>query len=213
VSADRVMVGVIVGAHGIKGAVRVKSFTAEPEGVAGYGPVEDEKGARRFELRPIGQAKGSVLAKIAGIEDRNAAEALKGVRLYVNRSALPPPEEEEFYHADLLGLEAVLGDGTVLGRVRAVHDFGAGDSLEIERTAAASLLVPFTKAAVPVVDIAGRRVVIEPPEGLLDGPSPPPLAGEGREGAAAAHSDASAFAGTSPPPASPRKRGEEKRGT
>jgi 16S rRNA processing protein RimM len=164
----RVCVGVIVGAQGVRGAVRVKPFTAEPEAVAAYGPVEDETATRRFELRLTGRAKGVVIAKLPGVEDRDAAEALKGVRLYVARTALPAPAEEEWYHADLLGLEAVLADGTVLGRVRTIHDYGAGESLEIERPGATALIVPFTKAAVPVVDIGAGKLVIEPPAGLLE---------------------------------------------
>jgi 16S rRNA processing protein RimM len=172
VAEPRVCVGVIVGAQGVRGAVRVKPFTADPDGVAAYGPVEDEGGARRFPLRIAGRARGVVIATIPGIEDRDAAEALKGVRLYVDRAALPTAEEEEYYHADLVGLAAVLADGTELGRVRAVHDFGAGDSLEIERPGAISVMVPFTKAAVPVVDLAGGKLVIDPPEGLFDAPEP-----------------------------------------
>jgi 16S rRNA processing protein RimM len=168
----RVCVGVIVGAQGVRGAVRVKPFTASPEAVAGYGPVEDEAGGRRFELTLVGQAKGVVVAKLDGVADRDAAAALKGVRLYVPRAALPPAEEEEWYHADLLGLAAVLRDGTALGRVKAVHAFGAGDSLEIERPDTAPVMVPFTRAAVPVVDLAGGRVVIDPPEGLFETPAP-----------------------------------------
>lgn len=167
-SPARVCVGVITGAQGVRGAVRVKSFTADPEDLAAYGPVEDEAGERRFELRVVGRAKGVVVAKLAGIEDRDAAEALRGMRLYVGRAALPPAGEEEYYHADLLGLRAELADGSVLGRVRAVHDFGAGDSLELERPEGGLLMVPFTRAAVPVVDLAGGRVVIDPPAGLLD---------------------------------------------
>ena len=164
----RVCVGVIVGAQGVRGAVRVKPFTAEPDGVAAYGPVEDEAGARRFELRLVGRAKGVVIAALPGVADRDAAEALRGVRLYVSRARLPAPEEEEWYHADLLGLRAVLADGTVLGRVQAIHDFGAGDSIEIEREGAPPLLVPFTRAAVPVVDLAAGKLVVAPPEGLLE---------------------------------------------
>jgi 16S rRNA processing protein RimM len=166
-SEPRICVGVITGAQGVRGAVRVKSFTAVPEDVASYGPVEDETARRQLTLRLVGHAKGVVVATIAGIDDRDAAEALKGVRLYVKRSALPEAGEEEYYHADLLGLEAVLRDGTVLGRVRAVHEYGAGDSIEVERAAGGTVLVPFTRAAVPVVDLAGGRLVIEPPEGLL----------------------------------------------
>lgn len=160
----RVLVGVIVGAHGVRGAVRIKSFTAEPAAIAAYGPLEDETGTRRFEIRLVGEGKGVVIATLKGIEDRNAAEALKGLRLYVARAALPPPGEEEFYHADLIGLAAVRRDGTPLGRVCAVHDFGAGDSLELALADGGTLLVPFTKAAVPEIDIAGGKLVVEPPE-------------------------------------------------
>jgi 16S rRNA processing protein RimM len=117
-----------------------------------------------------GEAKGVVIARIDGVEDRNQAEALRGVRLYVSRDALPAPEgAEEFYHADLIGLDAALADGTVFGRVVAVHDYGAGDSLEVERPeGGGTVLVPFTRAAVPVVDLQARRLVVDPPEGLLD---------------------------------------------
>jgi len=164
VPEGRVLVGVIVGAHGVRGAVRVKAFTAEPAAIAAYGPVEDEAGTRRFELRLIGEGKGVVVAKLAGVDDRDAAEALKGLRLYVPRAALPAPGEEEFYHADLLGLAAVTREGTRLGVVRAVHEYGAGDSLEIELGDGGTLVVPFTKRAVPEVDLAGGRLVVDPPE-------------------------------------------------
>jgi 16S rRNA processing protein RimM len=168
----RVLLGIVTGAQGVRGAVRIKSFTADPADVAAYGPLEDERGARRFRLQVVGQSKGVVIARIDGVEDRDAAEALRGVRLHVGRDALPEPEEEEYYHADLIGLDAVLPDGTVFGRVLAVHDFGAGDSLEVERPAGAggggTVLVPFTRAAVPAVDLKARRLVVDPPEGLLD---------------------------------------------
>jgi 16S rRNA processing protein RimM len=165
----RVLLGIVTGAQGVRGAVRIKSFTAEPADIGSYGPLEDESGARRFRLAVAGQSKGVVIARIDGVEDRNAAEALRGVRLHVDRAALPPPEEEEYYHADLVGLEAALPDGTAFGRVVAVHDFGAGDSLEIERPEGGTVLVPFSRAAVPVVDVAARRLVVDPPEGLFDG--------------------------------------------
>lgn len=158
------MVGVIVGAHGVRGAVRVKPFTAEPASVAAYGPVEDEAGSRRFELRLVGEGKGVVIATLKGVEDRDAAEALKGLRLYVARAALPAPDQEEFYHADLIGLEAVTRAGEPLGKVRAIHDYGAGDSIEIDLSAGGTLLVPFTKAAVPEIDLDGGRLVVDPPE-------------------------------------------------
>ena len=167
----RVCVGVVTGAHGVRGAVRVKSFTAEPEAVAGYGPLEDERGERQFTLRLIGSAKGVLIAQIAGIDDRNQAEALRGLRLYLSREALPPPAEEEYYHADLIGLAAALADGTVIGHVRSVHGFGAGDMLEIGLPGGQQpVMVPFTRAVVPVVDIEGGRLVLDPPEGLLDPP-------------------------------------------
>jgi 16S rRNA processing protein RimM len=164
----RLCVGIITGAQGVRGAVRIKSFTAVPEDVAAYGPVADEAGQREFALRPVGRAKGVVIATIAGVADRDAAERLKGVRLYVARDKLPAPGEEEYYHADLIGLAAVLRDGTPLGRVRAVHEYGAGDSLEVASESGVTVMVPFTRAAVPEVDLAAGRLVIEPLDGLLD---------------------------------------------
>jgi len=167
-SAKQVCVGVVTGPHGVGGAVRIKSFTARPEDVAAYGPLADEAGRRQLELHLLGAAKGVLIARLSGVDDRNGAEALRGLRLYLARSALPHPEPEEYYHADLIGLEAVLGDGTPLGRVRAVHDFGAGDTLEIERPGAPPAMVPFTRAIVPVVDIEAGRLVVAPPPGLID---------------------------------------------
>jgi 16S rRNA processing protein RimM len=160
--SERVCVGVILGAHGLKGAVRIKSFTERPVDVAAYGAVEDEAGLRRFRLRLVGETKGAVMAQIEGVGERNAAEALKGLKLYVARSTLPPPEEEEFYCSDLVGLAAALADGTPMGKVKAVYDFGGGDIIEIDGPNGA-LMLPFTKAAVPLVDVAGGRLVIEPP--------------------------------------------------
>jgi 16S rRNA processing protein RimM len=219
--AKRVCVGVVAGAHGVQGAVRIKSFTADPKDVARYGPVEDEKGERRFRLRLAGSAKGVVIARLNGILDRNQAEALRGLRLYLPRAALPPTADEEYYHADLIGLDVALGDGTPLGQVRAVHDFGAGDTLEIERPAGPPAMVPFTRAIVPVVDLAAGRLVVDPPPGLIDEPAPrrnrgphpnpPPPAGEGVEeapmrlkpSAPAEEEMAEAAAHDNPPPQSP----------
>ncbi|WP_119461680.1 ribosome maturation factor RimM [Rhodospirillaceae bacterium SYSU D60014] len=165
----RILVGAIAGAHGVRGQVRIKSFTAEPADVAAYGPVSDESGARRFTLAVIGPAKGGVIARIDGIGDRNAAEALKGMRLYVPRAALPEPEEEAFYHADLIGLAVDLADGSRFGRVVAVQNYGAGDVLEIQPASGGTTIVaPFTRAVVPLVDIAGRRILLDPPSGLLE---------------------------------------------
>ncbi|MFL5268984.1 MAG: ribosome maturation factor RimM [Stellaceae bacterium] len=166
--AQRVCVGAITGPQGVHGAVRIKSFTENPEDIAGYGPVENEDGDRRFELHLTGTAKGVLVALIAGVVERDQAAALRGTRLYLPRSALPQTADDEYYHADLLGLEAVLGDGTPVGRVRAIHDFGAGDTLELARPGAPPVMVPFTRSVVPVVDPAAGRLVLAPPPGLLD---------------------------------------------
>ena len=163
-SEPKICVGVVVGAHGIKGAVRIKPFTERPEAVAAYGPVSDEAGLRRFEVTVLGQARGVVTAQLSGVADRTVAEALKGLRLYVPRAALPAAEEEEFYHADLIGLLAQRRDGSVAGRVAAVFDHGAGTYLEIAGAGARALILPFTREAVPVVDLAAGRLVIDPPE-------------------------------------------------
>lgn len=187
---DRVCVGVISGARGLRGDVRVKSFTAAPEDVAAYGPVSDEKGTRTFALTVAGRAGGHVIVRIEGVNDRDDAEALKGTRLYVARDALPEPDEDEYYVADLVGLaveRAAEGDvPEPFGSVRAVHDFGGGDVLDVERADGSSVMVPFTRAAVPVVDIAGRRLVIDPPEGLVDDGGAEP------DGEAAAEEDGTA---------------------
>jgi len=167
-AAQRVCLGVVTGPHGVRGAVRIKSFTEAPADVARYGPLADETGTRRFELRLIGTGKGVVIASLSGVEDRNQAEALRGLRLYLPRSALPQTAAEEYYHADLIGLEAVLGDGTPVGRVRAIHDFGAGDTLELARLGAPPVMVPFTRAVVPSIELAAGRLVLDPPPGLLD---------------------------------------------
>ena len=152
-----VCLGVIVGAQGLRGQLRVKSFTEEPADVGAYGPLRDEAGERQFRLTVTGRAKGVVLAKIDGIGDRDQAEALRGLRLFVDRAALP------FYHADLIGLGAEDPEGRPLGRVRAVHNFGAGDVIEIEAEGGAILSVAFTKATVPEVDLKAGRLVVDPP--------------------------------------------------
>jgi len=159
----RVLVGVIAAAHGVRGLVRVKSFTADPKSVASYGELSDEKGTRRFRLTLQGQMKDGVIAKIEGVADRDAAEALKGTKLYVAREALPEiAANDEFYQADLVGLRVEARDGKTLGRVKAVLNFGAGDVLEIEGEGT-GLLLPFTKQAVPVVDLSAGKLVAEPP--------------------------------------------------
>jgi len=163
-SAERVVLGVVVGAHGVRGAIRLKSFTADPAAIGDYGPVEDEAGQRRFRLRVLAVGKDVVTVAIDGVTDRDGAEALKGTRLCVPRAALPATaDEDEFYHADLLGLTVETAAGALLGKVAAIHDFGAGTMVEVTGTAGGSVLLPFTRAVVPVIDLAGRRLVVEPP--------------------------------------------------
>lgn len=164
---QRVCLGVIAGAHGVRGLVKVKSFTEVPADVAAYGPVSDESGRRRWRLEVTGPAPGKsddvLLVRIEGVTDRDAAQALHGTRLYVDRAALPEPEEEEFYHADLIGLRVEDPGGGLLGTVKAVENHGAGDLLEVEGPEDRTLLLPFTRAVVPLVDIAGGRLVAQPP--------------------------------------------------
>lgn len=163
-SARRVCLGVIVGAHGVRGMIRVKPFTEEPEAVGAYGPVEDESGRRRFELTIHGVHKGVVLASVEGIADRDAALALKGTRLYVDRDRLPAlAEEDTFYHADLIGLPVEDRAGRPLGRVVSVGDYGAGDVLELADDAGTERALPFTRDVVPVVDLKAGRIVAAPP--------------------------------------------------
>jgi 16S rRNA processing protein RimM len=164
VAGKRVCVAAIAGAHGVRGLVRLKAFTEDPDTVGDLGPLSDEAGERSFQVTVVGHAKGVVLAQLTGVEDRDRAQALKGVRLYAERAALPALEDEEtFYHADLIGLAVEDRAGRPLGRVRALHDFGAGDLIEIEGGDGTTTLLPFTRAAVPVVDLEAGRVVVEPP--------------------------------------------------
>jgi 16S rRNA processing protein RimM len=166
---DRVCLGVVTGAQGIRGEVRVRIFATDPDALAAYGPLEDENGRRRFEIERMRPARDAMVVKFAGIGDRNQAEALKGTRLYVARAALPEPDEEEWYHADLVGLAVETADGEKLGTVSGIHDFGAGDLVEVARNdGAASELVPFTRENVPVVDVAGGRLVVVLPEVMED---------------------------------------------
>jgi 16S rRNA processing protein RimM len=160
---ERILVGAIAGAHGVRGQVRIKSFTDDPAAVAAYGPVSDESGQRRFDLVVVGQTKGGVIVRIDGVVDRTAAEALRGLRLYVERTALPPTNPDEYYRVDLIGLAAELADGTPYGRITNVDDYGAGDILEIERPDGTTELLPFSDRVVPKVDMTARRVVVDPP--------------------------------------------------
>jgi 16S rRNA processing protein RimM len=163
--AERICVAQIGGAHGIRGEVKLKSFTADPLAVKDYGVLESEDGAASFAIEALRPAKGYLVARLRGVRDRNAAEQLTNLRLFVPRERLPPPASDEFYHADLIGLAAVTAEGTEVGTVVAVHNFGAGDILELRPPAGGTtIMLPFTDAFVPRIDIAGGRIVVEPPE-------------------------------------------------
>jgi 16S rRNA processing protein RimM len=163
--AERICVAQIGGAHGIRGEVKLKSFTADPLAVKDYGVLESEDGAASFEIEALRPAKGHLVARLRGVRDRNAAEQLTNLRLFVPRERLPPPAADEFYHADLIGLAAVTAAGVEVGTVVAVHNFGAGDILELRPPAGGTtIMLPFTDAFVPRIDIAGGRIVVEPPE-------------------------------------------------
>lgn len=179
-SEKRILVGQVGAAHGIRGEVRVKSFTAPMEAFADYGPLASEDGAITLNVQRFRPAETVLVVKFHEVADRNAAEALNGTRLFVDRAALPAPEDEEtFYQTDLIGLRAEGEDGTVHGTILAVPDFGAGDLLEIQPPAGSTVYLPFTRAFVPVVDIAGGRVVILPPEGLFAAVAPEEAEAEG----------------------------------
>ncbi len=157
-----VCIGVIVGAHGIKGGVRVKCFIDQPQNLRAYGPVRDESGQKRFNARVQGVSKGLALVALDGVADRTQAEALKGTKLYVDRNNLPKVDEDEYLVADLIGCRVESPQGLLLGAVSNVYDFGAGEVLEIKGKSG-ELMVPFTKAAVPQVDVGAKLVVVEPP--------------------------------------------------
>jgi 16S rRNA processing protein RimM len=164
--ASRICVAQIGAAHGIRGEVRFRSFTQDPLAVASYGRLESEDGKRHFEIEALRPVKeGVFVARLAGVKDRSAAERLTNLKLYVPRDRLPPTDDADtFYYADLVGLKAETPEGMELGKVTAVHQFGAGDLVEITPTAGGeTMLVPFSDAAVPTVDIAGGRIVVVPP--------------------------------------------------
>jgi 16S rRNA processing protein RimM len=163
--ASLVLLGRISAAQGLKGEVRLTSFTGVPQDVAAYGPLTDEAG-RRFIIESLRVIKGGVLAvRLAGVADRSAAEALKGTALYVEKARLPATEEDEWYHEDLIGLPALSVAGDRIGEIVAVQNYGAGDLLEIRLTdSRQTVFVPFTQDAVPEVDVKAKRVVVIPPE-------------------------------------------------
>ena len=161
--SSQLCVARIGAAHGVRGAVKLWTFTEDPLAVKDYGPLTTKDGARKFEVTHVREAKDHLVATLKGIATREDAERLNGLELYIARDKLPETDEDEYYHADLIGLAAVNAAGEPLGRVTAIHNFGAGDIIEIAPAKGATMLLPFTNAVVPTVDLAGGRVVIELP--------------------------------------------------
>src|SRR5258705_6867411 len=160
--AAHICIARIGAAHGVRGAVKLWTFTEDPLAVKTYGPLTTKDGARQFEVTHAREAKGHLVATLKGIATREEAERLNGVELYIARDKLPATDENEYYHADLIGLAAVNAANEPLGRVIAIHNFGAGDIIEVATPGGAqTMLLPFTHAVVPSVDLAGGRVVIE----------------------------------------------------
>jgi len=166
---DRVCVARIGAAHGTRGEVKLWPFTAAPAAVGDYGPLETADGSRSFEIEALRPAKDFFVARLKGVTDRTAAERLRNTDLYVPRERLPAPDPDEFYHADLIGLDAEDTAGKTLGTVVAVHNFGAGDLLEIAPAGGGeTVMLPFTAAIVPVIEIARGQIIVDAPLGLLE---------------------------------------------
>ncbi len=163
-----VLLAAVIGAQGLKGEVKAKIFTATPDALPRYGALHDATG-RTYEITAFRLGKpGEAVIAFKGVTDRNAAEALKGTELFLARDRLPATDSEEFYHADLLGLEAFDSEARLVGKVAAIHNFGAGDVIEITRADGDSVLLAFTKDTVPLIDVAGGRIEIAVPEDMED---------------------------------------------
>jgi 16S rRNA processing protein RimM len=167
----QICVARIGAAHGVRGAVKLWTFTEDPLAVLHYGPLAFKDGARTLVVTHAREAKDHLVATLEGVTTRDDAEKLNGVELYIARDKLPATDDDEYYHADLIGLSAETTAGEAIGRVSAIHNFGAGDVIEIAPPHGPTLLLPFSNAVVPTVDIAGGRVVIELP-GEIDGDTP-----------------------------------------
>lgn len=166
---ERVLLGEIGAAHGLKGEVRLRSYTETPIDIAAYGPLEDETGTKQIEIERVRVTPKALIAYIRGVTTREAAETLNGIKLYVPRARLPEQAPNEWYVADLIGLEALGTDGKMLGTVVAVHNFGASDILEVTPSSGGSdLLVAFTEQTVPKVDIEKGQLVLAPPKEFED---------------------------------------------
>lgn len=168
----KICIARIGAAHGVRGAVKLWTFTEDPFAVKDYGPLSTKDGARQFEIASARQAKDHLVATFKGVASRDDAERLNGIELYVPREKLPAVEDDEYYHADLIGLDAVTTAHEPLGRVIAIHNFGAGDIIEIAPPTGTTILLPFSNAVVPTVDVPGGRIVIELP-GEIEGEESP----------------------------------------
>lgn len=168
-SDTMVLVGAIAGAFGVKGEVRLKSFTSEPEDIASYGPLFTEDGSQSFQVRLSGRLKNALSARLSGISSKEQADRMKGMKLFVPREAFPQLPDDEFYHADLIGLSVYDTGGGEIGAVKAVLNHGATDLLELRLTAFnETALLPFTRDYVPTVDMVARKLIIDPPNGLIE---------------------------------------------
>lgn len=164
----RILVGEITGAHGIRGDVLVRSYTETPDAIAAYGPLTDASGKKSYSLRVVRVTSKGIVARVAGVEDRNGAEPLRGTKLYIERSKLPETGETEFYHADLIGLRAVAADGSALGKIVSVQNFGAGDLLELKPLEGETEFIPFEDRWVPGVDLDAGMLIINRPAVTVD---------------------------------------------
>ena len=167
--ADLVCVGAIAGSFGVRGEVRLKSFTSDPEAVADYGPLVTEDGSTRYSLRLTRAVKNGFAARLEGVDTKEQADALRGTRLFAPRDRLPTLPDDEYYHSDLIGLAVFDTGGGELGEVTSVQNHGASDLLELRVPGqSATVLLPFTLVCVPTVDLTARRIVADPPEGLFE---------------------------------------------
>lgn len=181
-SMDHVCVGVISGAYGVAGELRIKSFCAIPQDIEHYSPLTDESGARKFALAILRPIKNGFAARLPEVASKEDADALRGVQLFAPRAQLPSLPDDEFYHADLIGLEVFDTGGVLLGRVKTVQNNGADDLLELQLAGSSTTtFLPFTKAAVPTVDLATGRLIADPPEGILPEPKESKSAASGPE--------------------------------
>ncbi len=167
-SKDKVCVGAVAGSFGVRGEVRLKSFCADPGALGDYGPLTSEDGRQSWTVKITRPVKTGFAARLSGVTTKEAADALRGTRLYAPRDALPALPDDEFYHADLIGLEVLDTGGAPLGKVKAVLETGANDILELHVPGQReTVLLPFTRAVVPTVDLSAGRIIADPPEGLF----------------------------------------------